>query len=90
MSLTPLRLRQAAAFLDQPPPPDEPPPDWSLPKFLRDTAAEIERLRAAAKQAVTWLLLPENKDLPGSDEVFIALHEAMQASLEQDTKEGGK
>lgn len=50
MSLTPFKLRQTAAFFDQPPSAAmTPPPKGSLTKFLRETADEIERLREALK-----------------------------------------
>lgn len=50
MSLLPFRLRQGAAFLDQPPPPTSQPPVGSLPGLLRAAADEIERLHRIAAQ----------------------------------------
>lgn len=46
MSLLPFKLRQAAAFFEQPPPPRGRPPEGSWTTLLRDAAAEIERLVA--------------------------------------------
>ena len=96
MSLTPFKLRQTAAFFDQPPSAAmTPPPKGSLTKFLRETADEIERLRAARDELrqTLWcvvhgvgvggkvmLFRRDLEDFPGRDRAWLEVTKDEMAS----------